>query len=915
MEIAIEAFNNASVDKNNLVLHVKDSGGKLLQASTAANELMKEEQVEAIVGMGTWEEAVLVADVFDKAEVPILSFATPSLTPQLTSTRWPFLVRMAHNDSLQMQCIASIVGSYGWHRVIVIYEDDGYNADSRVLALLTDELQKVGTEVEHWLALPPITTLPNPKAHIHKKLKKLNSMQSRVFIIVGSSLELSSHIATEGKDIGLMGDNSVWITTDSVANLFQSVDSSFMSSMQGFIGIKTHFSTTNPFFLNFSTQFRNKSQSTYPNKEDKYEPGINALRAYDAISTIALALERSAKKHIPTTSKVLLGNILSSNFSGLSEDIQFKNGELSTTVQYEIVNVRGPRQGYNILKYWSPEYGFANHTNDEMTTQGKNITSDARGKGYSTDVLGSRVRWPGGLKGVPKGWEMPSEEKQMKIGVPGRTSIKTFVSVENGRDPTGFCIDVFKEALKLLNYKLPHKFVPFNGSYNDLVNKVYAKEYDAAVGDFTILLNRSKYVDFTQPYAESGLTMMIPVKTKDIAWLFVKPFTMRLWLAVGLVFVYTMFVVWFLEHRSNPDFRGPWKNQLGTAMWFTFSTLFFAHRETLRSNYTRLVMFVWLFTVFVVTASYTASLTSMLTLQRREPTAIDIETLKRTDAHIGCDRDSFLGTYLVQVLGFHRNKIINITSEKEYPEAFRNGKIKAAFLELPYERVLLSKYPKEYKDAGLKHRFGGLAFVFPKGSPMSRDFSEAFLYMSECGTLNNLTKKWLASSSSDSNAEESMGNQSLGLSYFWLLFVVTGGTSTCMLVLYIILLCTRFRRRTLPPVDNDNSVWIGIRRLGTYYNNYTPHERNQNQDTHRSSGIGEMMPSDGESSQEYITPRTNWQPNPVTGVETHERFIGDWGNQERPLRLANSFPGPDRRLHDFNYVPSRTQRTKHSTPF
>lgn len=105
------------------------------------------------------------------------------------------------------------------------------------------------------------------------------------------------------------------------------------------------------------------------------------------------------------------------------------------------------------------------------------------------------------------------------------------------------------------------------------------KTYDAAVGDITILANRTTLVDFTQPYAATGLSMIVPVKRESSAWLFLKPFTTKMWLVTGSILIYTMFIVWFLEHQSNPDFRGPWNNQIGTALWFTFSSIFFAHSK------------------------------------------------------------------------------------------------------------------------------------------------------------------------------------------------------------------------------------------------------------------------------------------------------------------------------------------------
>ena len=113
------------------------------------------------------------------------------------------------------------------------------------------------------------------------------------------------------------------------------------------------------------------------------------------------------------------------------------------------------------------------------------------------------------------------------------------------------------------------------------------KTYDAAVGDITILAKRTNYVEFTQPYAESGLTMIVPAKSESSAWMFMKPFTTEMWSVTGAILIYTMIIVWFLEHQSNPEFRGSWNNQIGTALWFTFSSLFFAHSESLTLRYFR----------------------------------------------------------------------------------------------------------------------------------------------------------------------------------------------------------------------------------------------------------------------------------------------------------------------------------------
>uniref|UniRef100_A0A251UBK5 Putative ionotropic glutamate receptor n=1 Tax=Helianthus annuus TaxID=4232 RepID=A0A251UBK5_HELAN len=57
--------------------------------------------------------------------------------------------------------------------------------------------------------------------------------------------------------------------------------------------------------------------------------------------------------------------------------------------------------------------------------------------------------------------------------------------------------------------------------------------------------------------------------------------------------------------------------------------------DKLHSNLSRMVVVVWLFVALIITQSYTASFTSMLTAQRLEPTITNIEVLRNTNATVG----------------------------------------------------------------------------------------------------------------------------------------------------------------------------------------------------------------------------------------------------------------------------------------
>lgn len=53
------------------------------------------------------------------------------------------------------------------------------------------------------------------------------------------------------------------------------------------------------------------------------------------------------------------------------------------------------------------------------------------------------------------------------------------------------------------------------------------------------------------------------------------------------------------------------------------------------SNLTRFVVIIWMFVVLILTSSYTANLTSMLTVEKLEPTFRDLNELLRKGENVG----------------------------------------------------------------------------------------------------------------------------------------------------------------------------------------------------------------------------------------------------------------------------------------
>ena len=132
--------------------------------------------------------------------------------------------------------------------------------------------------------------------------------------------------------------------------------------------------------------------------------------------------------------------------------------------------------------------------------------------------------------------------------------------------------------------------------------------------------------------------------------------------------------------------------------------------KEVKGNLARLVLGTWLFVILVVTSSFTASLTSMMTVSRFAPSIVDVETLRQMNATVGCNYHSFIPRYLNDTLKIPRINIKNFVGIDDYPKAFDNGEIEAAFFITPHAKVFLARYCKGYITAAT-FNLGGIGFV------------------------------------------------------------------------------------------------------------------------------------------------------------------------------------------------------------
>ncbi|XP_074304463.1 glutamate receptor 3.4-like [Silene latifolia] len=767
----------------NLIFHDTNCSGFL--GTIEALQLMLKD-VAIAIGPQSSGIAHVISNVMNELYVPLLSFATD---PSLSSMQYPFFLRTIQSDYFQMNAIADVITYYGWRDVVAIYVDDDYGRNG--ISTLGDALAKKRAKISHKAAFAPGAS----RATINDLLVQVSMMESRVYVVhVNPDSGLT--VFSVAKTLEMMKSGFVWIATNwlsSVVDGSEHANPVNMDLLQGVLTFRQHIA---------DSKQKQSLESRWKGLKSMENSNINShsFFAYDSVMLAAHALEMyfnqggnisfSSDPRLSSTNgstlnfsslRVFHGGeklkqiLLDTKFMGVSGEVQFDLDKNLVHPALDILNVVG--SGSNKIGYWSNYSGLSVIAPEILFQKPANISA-------SSQKLNG-VIWPGQTGNIPRGWIFPNNGKPLQILVPNRVSYKDFVAKD--KDPPGvqgFCIDVFEAAVNLLPYAVPHSYVLYgdglrNPKYDNLVYEVSQNKFDAAVGDITITTNRTRIVDFTQPYSESGLVVVAPVrKVQSSAWAFLRPFTFQMWCATGAFFILVGAVVWILEHRINSEFRGPPSQQLITIIWFSLSTMFFSHRENTVSTLGRFVLIIWLFVVLIINSSYTASLTSILTVQQLSSRIDGIDSLTASNEPIGIQDGSFAHDYLVRELNIAESRIKSLKNKEEYTDALRRGPsdggVAAIVDELPYVQEFLSYTNCEFQIVGQEFTKSGWGFAFQRDSPLAVDLSTAILQLSENGDLQRLHEKWL--SLKGCNSQSDIDANRLSIKSFWGLFLICGVT-------------------------------------------------------------------------------------------------------------------------------------------
>ncbi|XP_010524639.1 PREDICTED: glutamate receptor 1.2-like isoform X2 [Tarenaya hassleriana] len=687
-----------------------------------AADLLENAEVEAIIGGQSLLEAKLLAEIGEEAKVPVISLHVSS---SLFLKKYSHFIQATHDPTSEAKGISAFIRRFGWKSVVLVYEDD--NDDWRdSMQLLMDQFRENDIHIVHKIGF----AVSSRESYFSEELRQLKDLGTRVFVVHVSE-NLASRLFPCAERLGMMGKGYAWILTAKTMNRFQYKDPFVKEMMGGVVGFRSYIPLSEDLY-NFTVRWRRSLPVEDVGAEIK-GLSISGIWAHDIAWSLASAAEISrlttrnrcsnvinvAETRASSNVSALLEEIIQSNFKGLSGDIRFINKKLSSE-RYEIVNIVGT--GERRVGLWTSG-SFSNRrrhlsSNNELET----------------------IIWPGGSSTVPKGRCLEDvSKKKLRVLVTSSNKFPRLVEVHT--DPitgvitaNGYCIEVFETAIAPFNYEVEYILWRNGSNYNNLAYAVYSQKdkYDAAVGDITITDNRSMYVDFTLTFTDMGLGM-VAVKDKSM-WIFFRPLTPCLWLTTAVFFVLTGIIVWLIEQPDNAEFQGSWFQQIGTMLWFGFSTLVYAYRERLQKHLSRFVVLVWVFAVLILTSNYAATLTSIMMVQQIR--------LRSSQNYVGFFSGSPIVNVVLNSSSFQSPRYRQFSAFDDYASAIRNGNVSFIVDEIPYLQVALGEYPKDLYMVQTEIITNGFGFMFQKGSPLVWNVSREIAKLRRTGNLEAMKNRW-----------------------------------------------------------------------------------------------------------------------------------------------------------------------------
>lgn len=443
----------------------------------------------------------------------------------------------------------------------------------------------------------------------------------------------------------------------------------------------------------------------------------------------------------------ILSKIKQNPPDGLSGNLTFHKDGSRMTFTLQVYSM-ALDTGLKKIGTWSPRDGFLSI--HEQTADRKRKRPDVR-RVNGTRIVTSIISAPFLMF------------KGMKDGEP---------LIGNGRFE-GYTVDLADAVAQEVGFNYTIQLVPdnsygmrseLNNTWNGMIGQLVAKKADMAIAGLTITAERERYVDFSKPFMDIGVSIIIkkPQHQRPGVFSFMEPLSIEIWVCITVAYIgvsVALFVVSRfspVEWRKEPQADTGYENDfsLFNSFWFSMGALMFQGSDSCPKSVSgRIIGGAWWFFVLIIISSYTANLAAFLTMKRMvkpiesADDLVNHPTIKYGVPGSGTtfaffkNADHPVYKQMYEYMFSHPEVLVQTSDEGI--QRVRNSKGRYAFLtdssSIEYAN---NRDPCDTTSVGSNLNSKGFGIATPRGSDLRDQITLAVLRLKEGGTLHTFYQRW-----------------------------------------------------------------------------------------------------------------------------------------------------------------------------
>ncbi|CAF1086821.1 unnamed protein product [Adineta steineri] len=494
--------------------------------------------------------------------------------------------------------------------------------------------------------------------------------------------------------------------------------------------------------------------------------------------------------------KIYLDNLLNTNFDGLTGNVQFSNS--------------GQRINYTFDVHRVTRNDMPKHIGFFRAPSTLEIADDSSNRFRSS--YDNRTRLIVTIFDEPFMMLKKTRNESVNEKSIPRGTILDPSAVE------GFCVDL-AEAICNDKLKIPYKFLIETkygneiekGVWDGMIGALVNRAADLSIASLTINGAREKAVDFSKPFIDLGISIMIrkPEKQKPGVFSFMAPLSKEIWICVIVSYLLVSAILffvsrtssyeWYFENESDDVPRNKFSMQ--NALFFAFAAFMHQGVDLLPRSFSgRVVTSAWWFFSLILVSSYTANLAAFLTVEKLVTPIESVEDLaKQTEIRYGTLKGgstmaffnkSTLTTFkrMWDFMQQHKDDVF-VSSNREGIEKVRQSKGKFAFLlESTLNEYVNERLQCNTMRVGENIDAKGYGIGTPLGSDLREAINIAVLELTESGFLERLKQKWYYERSECTNINNKDSKQSTELNLAnvaGMFYVLIVGLGAAMVIAFL----------------------------------------------------------------------------------------------------------------------------------